>query len=121
MLILTMAVAGVILLLVGVLLGRKLKARAALAPARATRSISPPFPAPRHRAPAPAARVTTPPAPRLDDGDLEVERLKLKLINCFGGNAGAMSRSVAFERKKFRHISEAELLKKMLYDIERGH
>jgi hypothetical protein len=122
MFILTMAVAGVILLFAGVLLGRKIKARATLAPARATRSISPtPAPAPRHHAPAPAARVTTPPAPRHDDGASEVGRLKLKLINCFGGNAGAMSRSVTFERKKFPHLSEAELLKKMLYDFERGH
>jgi hypothetical protein len=58
---------------------------------------------------------------RVDNNSFEVEQLRRRLINCFGGNEGAMSRAVAFEWKKFSHLSEKELLKKMLYDFERGH
>lgn len=116
---LTMVSAGVVLLLVGLFVGTKLRARAALAPARRPPSIPPPpAPQPRRAVAAPAA---PPPATRTDEGAAEVARLRLKLVNCFGGNEGAMSRTITFERKKFSHLSEAELLKKMLYDFERGH
>ena len=101
--VLTLVVAAAALLLVGLLVSMKLRARTALAPAPRPPSIPPP------------------PAPRIDDGAAEVARLRLKLINCLGGNEGAMARTIAFERKKFPHLSEAELLKKMLYDIARGH
>jgi hypothetical protein len=115
--ILTIVAVGAVLLLVGVFTVRKLKARTAIAPARATPSIAPPVRVPERERMAAA----TPVAPRVNDEAVEVERLKLKLINCFGGNAGAMSRSITFEQKKFSHLSEAELLKKMLYDFGRGH
>jgi hypothetical protein len=114
--VLTVVAVGAVLLLVGLFTVRKLKARTALAPARATPSITPPV-----RNPARKRTAAMPVAPRVDDAAIEIERLRLKLINCFGGNEGAMSRSITFERKKFSHLSEAELLKKMLYDLERGH
>lgn len=114
--ILTLVAVGAVLLLVGVFTVRKLKARTAIAPSQATPSISPP---PARPSRLPTAEVT-PVAAGVNDEAVEVERLKLKLINCFGGNAGAMSRSITFEREKFSHLSEAELLKKMLYDFGRG-
>lgn len=101
--------AAVALLLVGLFVGMKLRGRAALAPAPRSPSIPPPTP------------PASPAAPRIDGSAAEVARLRLKLINCLGGNEGAMSRTMAFERKKFPHLSEAELIKKMLYDIQRGH
>lgn len=74
--------------------------------------------APARRTPSPAS---APPVSIRVDDSAEIERLKLRLINCFGGNEGAMRRTVDFEWKKFPHLSEKELLKKMLYDFERGH
>jgi hypothetical protein len=116
MYVLTTVVAAAALLLVGLLIGRKLKARTAIGPARATPLNSP---APARTPRLPPAGVP-PVAARINDEAVEVERLKVKLINCFGGNEGAMARSITFERKKFLHLSETELLKKMLYDFGRG-
>ena len=115
--VLTLITVGAVLLLVGVFTVRKLKARTTLAPARATPSIAPPARDPTRNHTAATTSVT----PRVDDEAVEIERLRLKLINCFGGNEGAMSRSITFEQKKFSHLSKTELLKKMLYDFGRGH
>jgi hypothetical protein len=114
--ILTVVAVGAVLLLVGVFTVRKLKARTAIAPARTMSSLAPPVRVPTRE----HAVAATPVASRVDEEALEVKRLRLKLINCFGGNEGAMSRSIIFERKKFSHLSETELLKKMLYDFGRG-
>jgi hypothetical protein len=113
--ILTILVVAAVLLLVGAFVGRNLKSRKALAAAAHRPTL------PRHAAGASPAGKPPQAAAQVDDTAAEVGRLRLKLLNCFGGNEGAMSRSVTFERKKFSHLSEAELLKKMLYDFERGH
>ena len=135
--ILTIVVLGTVLLLAGALIGRKLIGRKALAPPRAKPSIPaptprvvtntkgpsmpPPSPPPiRVTAHARAAAAAKQAAAPFKDDSREVEQLRPKLLNCFGGNEGAMTRSMASERKKFPHLSEVELIKKMLYDFGRG-
>jgi hypothetical protein len=162
---LTIVMVGAVLLLVGVLVGWKLKSRKPLANAEPPPSILPPHaagarPEPR-RTPRPAVMTVTPPVAKtvtpptfmtspaptpvrevasatigspqppataappaaapVDHVAIEVRQLRLKLINCFGGNEGAMSRTVTYEWKKCSHLSEVELLRKMIYDFERGH
>ncbi|HJQ33527.1 MAG TPA: hypothetical protein VJ866_15180 [Pyrinomonadaceae bacterium] len=73
------------------------------------------------RKPQPPVTAPPPAAAPIDLVAVEVRQLKLKLINCFGGNEGAMTRTITYEWKKFSHLSEVELLRKMLYDFERGH
>jgi hypothetical protein len=50
----------------------------------------------------------------------KLEILESRLINSFGGNRGAMNRSIDFERKQNPNLTNVELLEKMLYDLERG-
>jgi hypothetical protein len=113
----------VVLLLTGILIGRKLSSPAAKSHRLNLRSDQPRLSRMGNVAQPPANRSA--PAPEPASARVAavstVETLEIRLINCFGGNRGAMVRTIQFERGKFPHLTEVELREKMLYDFERGH
>ncbi len=113
----------VVLLLAGTLLGRKLFSRAAESNQLKLSSDQPRLSRFGNVAEPPAPR--TAPAPELVNARVaavpSVEFLEIRLMNCFGGNRGAMVRTIEFQHGKFPHLTEIELREKMLYDFERGH
>ena len=115
----TIVLVAVVLLLAGIFVGRRFVYRAGKptqspqrhgnirprpAPARASQPGSAPVPA---KAQVVVIRTT-------------IEALDVRLINCFGGNRGAMDRTMELYRRKFPHLTEIESREKILYDLERG-
>jgi hypothetical protein len=120
---------GIVLLLIGVLIGRKLLSRGtASAQLSLTKDLTPRISKPAgKRSPSAAStsqRPTSAPSfdlnPPVVQVQSTVERLEIRLINCFGGDRSAMYRSIEFTRRSSPHLTEVELLEKMLYDFERG-
>ena len=119
---LTIAIVAVVLvlLLAGLVVGRRFISRAGESSQFPQRQndIRPriaPTGAPRP-ASVPAAAKT-----RVAEVTTTIATLEVKLLNRLAGNRGAMDRTIELYRSKFPHLTEIELREKILYDLERGH
>ncbi len=75
--------------------------------------------APTRPAAPPATKPAALPDPVYKTEAHMLAALRLRLINCFGGNQAVMERNITFELRKHPQLSEKEVLEKMLYDLAR--